>query len=462
VTATEAGPTVSPSLTELRAQRNRRAVNSTWAAIAARVAALATSFLLIPLTIGYLGVEQYGILVALTALMSMFVFADLGLGNGLLNLVSDAHGRGDRDAASRAVSSAFFMLVAVALAAGAIALLIYSAIPWTSLVRVADPRLSGEIAATAAILIAVTLFSLPLGVIDRVRSAYQEGYISSVLGFVASLAGVLATLIAILLKLPLPWLVALISLPPVAALLANGFELFRRRRPWLAPHLRRADRRVAIKLAKIGFLFMILQLAVAVAYQSDVVVAGSVLGPKAAATYSVTLKFFFLAPSFLGMFLATLWPAYTEALARGDTRWVRQTLARSVAIAGLVSGGAALGLVLIGGWVIRTWTGGAIDPPVELLVGAALWSVVYATFTAIAMLLNAASVVLFQVVLASTMAIASIGLSILLANIIGLPGIVWGTLLAYVVFAAIPVLVFMPRFLRSLERKSAETAGTDG
>ena len=462
MTATEAGPTVTPSIAELRAQRNRRAMNSTWAAVAARLATLGTSFLLIPLTIGYLGVEQYGILVALTALMSMFVFADLGLGNGLLNLVSDAHGRDDRDAASRAVSSAFFMLVAVALAAGSVALALCSLVPWSSLVRVADSSLDSEIAATAAILIAVTLLSLPLGVIDRIRSAYQEGYISSSLGLVAAFAAVLATVIAIRLKLPLPWLVAVISVPPVAALLANGFELFRRRRPWLAPRLRRADRRVAVKLARIGFLFLILQLAVAVAYQSDVVVAGSVLGPKAAATYSVTLKFFFLAPSFLGMFLATLWPAYTEALARGDTRWVRQTLVRSVAIAGLVSGGAALGLVIAGGWVIRMWTGGAIDPPVELLIGAALWSFVYATFSAIAMLLNAASVVLFQVVLASIMATASIGLSIVLANVIGLPGIVWGTLIAYVAFAAIPVLLYMPRFLRSIERRSSELAVADG
>jgi len=462
MTVTEAGPALSPSIAELRAQRNRRAVNSTWAAIAVRVATLGTSFVTIPLTIGYLGIERYGILVALTALMSMFVFADLGLGNGLLNLVSDAHGRDDRDAATRAVSSAFFMLVAVAVVAGLVALVIFSAIPWTRLVRDVDPGLSGEIAATAAILIAATLLSLPLGVIDRVRAAYQEGYISSVLGLVAAIAGVLATIVAILLKLPLPWLVAVISLPPIAALVANGVELFRRRRPWLSPRIGRADRRVAVKLAKIGFLFLILQLAVAVAYQSDVVVAGSVLGPNAAATYSVTLKFFFLAPSFLGMFLATLWPAYTEALARGDVRWIRQTLVRSIGIAALVSGSAALGLVLVGGWVIRTWTGGAIDPPIELLIGAALWSVVYATFNALAMVLNAASIILFQVVLASAMATASIALSIVLANVIGLPGIVWGTLIAYVAFSAIPVIAYMPRFLRSLEMRSADVAPADG
>ena len=73
----------------------------------------------------YLGVEQYGIFVALTSLTAMLLFADLGLGNGLMNVISDALGRNDRSTAQRSVSSATFMLIGVAILLVVIAILIY-------------------------------------------------------------------------------------------------------------------------------------------------------------------------------------------------------------------------------------------------------------------------------------------------------------------------------------------------
>jgi hypothetical protein len=53
------------------------------------------------------------------------------------------------------------------------------------------------------------------------------------------------------------------------------------------------------------------------------------------------------------------------------------------------------------------------------------------------------------------MAIASIGLSILFANVFGVAGIIWGTLLAYTLFSAIPVLILLPRLLTRLGAASA-------
>ena len=54
---------------------------------------------------------------AMSSLVAMLGFADLGIGNGLLNAISDAHGRDDRGDAARYVSSAFFSLVAISLVA---------------------------------------------------------------------------------------------------------------------------------------------------------------------------------------------------------------------------------------------------------------------------------------------------------------------------------------------------------
>jgi hypothetical protein len=99
-----------------------------------------------------------------------------------------------------------------------------------------------------------------------------------------------------------------------------------------------------------------------------------------------------------------------------------------------------------------------VKPPTALLIGASIWGVVSASFNAVGILLNAASIIRFQVVFASIMALASISASIVLAQIFGVSGIVWGTLLAYVVFTALPITVYLPRLMQRLDAGSASEA----
>lgn len=438
------------TLEALRSRRDRRAVTSTIAAITARGIVVIGSIITIPLAIGYLGVERYGVFVALTAVTSMFVFADLGLGNGLLNVVSEANGRDDRATAKKAVSSAFFMLLAVAVILAIGFAIAYPSVDWAGFLNVSGRPAIEEVGPTAAVLISLFVVALPLGVTERLRMAYQEGFINSVASMAGAVLGLIGMLVAIAIQASLPMLVLATSLPPLLALAANGYSFFRRERPWLWPGTRLADRTLVVRLARLGFLFLILQLAVAVAFQSDIVVAAAVLGPDAAATFAVTLKVFMLVPTLVAMYLTTLWPAYTEALARGDAAWVKRTLRRSMVIAALTTGASSVVLVIAGAWVIETWTGGAIEPPVALLVGASIWAVISATFNAIGILLNAASVILFQVGVAIVMAAASITLSILFANAFGLSGIIFGTLIAYVLCTALPIVLYLPKLLGSI------------
>lgn len=428
-----------------RGDRDRRALVSTVALVAARVVGLSLSFVAIPLTIGYLGAEQYGVFAALTALTSMFMFADLGLSNGLMNLVSGAHGKDDRETAARAVSSAFFMLALIATAFAIALIVVYPLVDWANLLGAKSAAARAQAGPAAAVLLTLFAVALPLSAFERVRLAYQEGFVNAIAAMAGSIVGLVALILAIAAGSSLPVLIGALSIPPILALAANVYELIRRRRPWLLPRARLVAKHMTVRLARLGFLFLVLQLAVVVAYQSDVLVAASVLGAQAAATYAVTLKVFLLVPSLIGIYLSTLWPAYTEALSRQDATWIRRTLRRSIWVALAASVIASLALVIGGSWLIRTWTGGAIDPPLQLLVGAAVWAVLSSCFNAIAMLLNAGSVVAFQVILAAVMAIASVTFSVILATRVGLAGIIWGTVIAYILFSAIPFVFFWRR-----------------
>jgi O-antigen/teichoic acid export membrane protein len=422
---------------------------------------MGVSFITIPLAVGYLGIERYGIFVTVSSLSTLFVFADLGLGNGVLNLVADAHGRDDREAAARATSSAFFALLGVAALLALVIAAAFSRVDWPAFLNVRGTA-AGEVGPTVIAIVALFLIGLPIGIVERLRLAYQEAYITAVYATAGVLAGLIGLLIGVAVRASLPLLVLLVSAPPVIALGANAYRLFRVDRPWLAPRPSRLSRVVATRLVRIGSMFLLLQIAMVVAFRSDVLVAATVIGPDAAATYAVTLQFFLAVPALLGAYLATLWPAYTEALARNDAVWVRETFRRSTLFVATISAAASTAMVLVGGWLIRTWTGGAIDPPLGLLVGAALWATTMATFNAIAILFNAMSVLAFQVVVAVVMAAASITLSVLFGNLFGVTGIVWGTFVAYIVFAAVPVALYLPRLLRRIESVASNGPAVSG
>lgn len=426
------------------------------AGIVARLLALAVSLLTIPLAIGYLGAERYGLWITISAVTAMLAFADFGLGNGLMNAIADAYGRDDRAAAQRAVSSAFLILTALALAGVVGFALLYRIVPWADWANVSSATAAAESGPTVVVFFLCFAVNLPLGLAQRIQYGRQEGFEVSVwaaLGSLISLAGLIA---AIQARAGLPLLVLALAGGPVVATALNGVVLFTRRHPELRPRLQLATGRAAFSLMRVGMLFFVLQLAVAVAFQSDIIVAARILGPSAAAEYSVALRLFFLVPTILSMVFLPLWPAYGEAIARGDLAWVRRTLTRATAIGVAVTTASSAFLVITGRDVLRIWLGPVFDPPFMMLLGMALWAVVSTAFTSIAMLLNGASVIRFQVIVASVMAGASIAASIALAGSFGVSGVIWGTLLAYLVCAALPTFWYLPRVLRQLELRASE------
>src|SRR6476646_6831908 len=125
-------------------ERFRRIRLTTATSIAARGIGFATSLITVPLTLHYLGAERYGLWATLRSVIALASFADFGLGNGLLNAISSAHGRDDREAGAREVSTAFILLVAVSATLGGAFLLAYPHIYWARLYNGTSPQAGAE------------------------------------------------------------------------------------------------------------------------------------------------------------------------------------------------------------------------------------------------------------------------------------------------------------------------------
>ncbi len=117
--------------TESRSRERYRRIGSTAiTSMGARGIGIATALISVPLTLRYLGAEEYGLWVTITAVTAFLTFANFGLGNGLVNGVSEAQGRNDREAVRRYVSSAFYMLLGVMTILGLTFAVVYPLVPW--------------------------------------------------------------------------------------------------------------------------------------------------------------------------------------------------------------------------------------------------------------------------------------------------------------------------------------------
>lgn len=422
--------------------RDRRTILTAASSIAARLLSVAVALATVRIAIGYLGPTRYGLWATITSLTAFLAFSDLGIGNAIINRMSLAFASGDRDRARREVSSATAALGAIGLAIAVATAALVPVLPWSRIYNVIGLAASEAGAATLAMVVCFCI-QMGVGLVQKVQLGFQQGAIANLWLILGSVVSLVLLLGAIAARLGLPWLVLGVAGGPVIAVALNWVQEFFHSRPWLRPSLSLVDVRTGVRLARTGMLFLGLQLAAAVAFSSDNLIAAQLLGPVAVAQYSVAQRVFMALPALVSVAAVSLWPAYGEALHRADRPWIRRTMVRSTALA---VGATALGSVLIllaahplFGFLI----GPALVPSLGLLLGFVVLSVLYAFGTVASMLLNAANVIVFQLVTSAAMALGAVVLKIELGRTWGPAGIVWGTVIAYAALSVLPVLFYL-------------------
>jgi len=436
-------------------ERYRRAFLTIAASGLSRAVSISAGLITVPLTLKYLGTERYGLWMTISSVIAMMGFSDLGINNGLLNGISRSHGKDDRELARQYVSSAFFLLTAIAIAIGIVLAAAYRWIPWGSLFRVQSTQALAEAGPAVAMFIACFLLNIPAGIITRVQSGYQDGFSANLWSSLGGLLGLVSLLLVMHFRGSLPSLVLAMAGAPVLALLLNGAVLFAVRRPWLLPLWSCVTTEATKDLWHLGALFFTLQLAFAISFSSDNLVIARILGPEAVTQYAVPCRLFSLVSIVVSFVVTPLWPAYGEALARRDHFWIRKTLFRSLMLVAGVSISLGTLLVIFGNRIIHAWVGSTIHADLLLLAGLGIWSAVMAVSMAIAAFFNGLSIIRFQLVAASLGSLSNIALSVYLTHRIGIPGVVYGSILSQIFIFLIPAAFYTRSYLRTTRKSDA-------
>jgi len=414
--------------------RRRRIFSALGTAVAGRGSVLLLNAISVPITVRYLGAEQYGLWITISTTITMLLVLDIGIANTLTNLISEAYASDDHDAAAEYFSTAFLAMILISTALGLAGWAAWPHVDIGYLLNVHSPSLVPMVSQSVVIAFALFLVGLPMGLASKAFGGYQELPVANLFTAAGSILGLLAILGVVLFKGSLVSLVAAYAGATLMASVACFAWLALVKKPWLRPAPMRFRRRHLKRIFHSGGQFFVIQLAGLVVFNSDNLVISHFLSPADVTPYSVTWRLTTYATALQTLAAPALWPAYSEAWANKQMHWIRKTY-RSVhwiTVACMVLACAIL--LPFGRTIIRAWAGPAAVPSMALLGTMCVWMALYAVTVNQACLMGATSRVGKQAISSALAAAANLALTLWWVRTMGVTGVILGTVVSYLAF----------------------------
>jgi len=168
----------------------------------------------------------------------------------------------------------------------------------------------------------------------------------------------------------------------------NGEYFYRFKRPLCRPKLSFFNYVLARDLFRLGVMFFFLSILTSLTLYSDNLIIAKVLGLEAVTAYAIPVKISTLLSAVVTILCLPLWPANSEALARGDFKWVRKSTYRMFL---LTTGCVCVGIiafVTIGPMFFEWWLGASFKTTRTLLGSLGIWTLLLGATSPYLMVLN--------------------------------------------------------------------------
>jgi O-antigen/teichoic acid export membrane protein len=349
-----------------------------------KLLAIGCSFLIIPIMIKYLGIEQYGIWSTLLSIVSWIVLFDIGIGNGLRNKISESIAKNDKREAQNYISTAYVIIGFISLFLLFILLLVSSNISWQSIfnTRVLS---NDELKEIVNVTLCFLFVNFWLSLINQVFNGLQKSSIVVFNQFLSNFFALISVYVLhyyferSLFKLAFLYGLSLVMSNVLLSLWFYG------KNNEFVPKIKSCGKNYVKSITSLGLQFFIIQIAVIVIFTTDKFLITQLFGPKYVASYDVVFKLFSVITIGFSLINAPLWPAYSDAYYRNDIDWIRKTIIRQLQIYLLIMV-ATLLLALFTKEIINLWIGKTIIVNSKLIYAISgfilisVWNSIFSTF----------------------------------------------------------------------------------
>lgn len=374
-----------------------------------------------------LGSDNYGVFAVLTSLVGWLALSDFCVAASLQNFISERRAA-QQESDDLVLTAALLALINCC----ATALLLTLAGPWLAKLLLGEFNfLTAAQATTAFYAMAFPGIGTALGgILYKFWLAHHRGYLASLVPAVGTMLGTLAVWLAARLQFQpiLPWSIALfygpLAVVPVTLLAIKVIKIARHR-----PHQLVAARPILAR----GLRFWLFGLLSAGVLQVDYVIMAQVLPPQDIVVYNIASKLFGLVFFVYTAVLTALWPVCSEHIYRREWPQVFSAIRTYGAIGMLFVCISGIGILLTAPMIVSLISPTLdITLPTAVIILLTLYNLVRIWTDTFGMVLQSMNDLKIFWIAVPIQSLLSIGLQIVGAHLFGLPGMITGLALCFI------------------------------
>ncbi len=401
---------------------------------------LASTFLIIPLTINYLETDSYGVWLTITSFVGWFSLFDVGMGNGLRNRFAEAMAKKQFILARAYVSTAYFTVLAISCFLIIISGLVSYFVDWT-LIFNSSPQMFDTLKLLMPIVFGCFSLQLVLKLITSIYVANQNHSFQGKVSFIISFSSLL--LIWVLTRTSDSSLLLfgfIISFLPLLILLVINLLAFNKSFKDYAPRRKYYKKEYFNDIMGLSVSFFLIQSSLVILFGTDNFIIAQLFKPQDVVPYNIAKKYISISAMILTIIITPYWSGITDAYTKGEFEWIKKSMKNLIGLS-FITVLFICFLVIISSWAYNLWLGDTVVVPKRITIYMAVFfsiTLIYAPFN---YFINGTGKIRIQVITMLFGAILNIPLSIFLVKNLGFG--IEGVILATII-CVLPNLIFFP------------------
>lgn len=392
--------------------------NIIWSFIVKGVSIIIT-LIIVPMTLGYISSELYGVWLTLSSIVIWFGFFDIGFTLGLKNKLAEAIALKDWNKGKSLISTTYFLMLLIFIPLFIFLEIILPFLNISSFINV-DYLYNYDIIRACRILILFFCLQMILNVVISVIAAFQRVALSSALYVIGNICSLLTIYIFTNTTAPSLSLLAIaISGMPVIVLLVATFILYSNKLKSVRPSIIYIDKKYIKELLPLGFKFFLIQIQYVVLFQTTNILISNISGPKDVTAYNLAYKYISGVMMVYTIILSPLWPAFTDAYIKKDYVWMRNVYKKMTKIY-YISIIIVVVMVLISPLFYNLWISNKVEVPLSMTVTVAMYIIICNWDNLQVNLINGIGTIKLQSYITTIGLILHVPLSFLLGRNIGI------------------------------------------
>lgn len=382
------------------------------------------SFLLVPMTIGYLTPVEYGIWLTLNSIFTWINIFDLGLGMGLKNKIAEAYALNDLNCIRTYMSTSYFILTILSVLIFLIFCLVNSLISWENILSI-DHSIGNKLNLIALWIMFFFCLQFVARIISSLIMANQRPVLNELINLVSSFVVLCFIWIFIYYNIGKGSLLIISIIFAGVPIFVYGlftFVLFKTRYREIVPSWDNINVYCIKNILLLGGKFFVIQIANIVIFTSSNIIISRCLGSAEVAVYNVVYKYFSTIILLFSLLTQPLWSAFTDAYAKKDFGWMKNTIYK-LNILWVVSLFFTLLLLFLSNYFYNIWLGNTLKIPFCVSLFTAIYVMVLNLHAIYISVINGTGKIFMQVIYLLISCLFYVPLSIFLCKKVGLVGI---------------------------------------